>query len=127
MIGSSFADALTGDAADNLLAGGAGADQLDGGDGNDVLDGGAGNDLLTGGSGADTFVFRAGGGADTITDYDVLTNKILLEGYAPSDVTVTASGSGHAGRFGRRRPGHAGRRGAGGAQPLRLWPCLRQG
>ncbi|RTM13352.1 MAG: glycosyl hydrolase family protein, partial [Bradyrhizobiaceae bacterium] len=35
----------------------------------DVIVGGAGNDTLSGGAGKDTFVFAAGSGHDTITDY----------------------------------------------------------
>jgi len=35
----------------------------------DTLTGGAGNDTLTGGNGNDTFVYAAGDGNDTITDY----------------------------------------------------------
>jgi Ca2+-binding RTX toxin-like protein len=46
-----------------------GNDVIDGGDGNDFIDGGAGNDNLTGGVGNDTFVFHAGFGQDTITDF----------------------------------------------------------
>lgn len=38
--------------------------------GDDTFTGGAGADILTGGSGADTFVYAAGAGADTITDFD---------------------------------------------------------
>jgi Ca2+-binding RTX toxin-like protein len=45
------------------------ADDLRGGAGNDRLTGGAGNDVLTGGAGNDTFVFAAGFGQDTITDF----------------------------------------------------------
>ncbi len=44
---------------------------LDGGDGNDRLISYAGNDQLTGGSGADTFMFAAGFGADTVTDFEI--------------------------------------------------------
>ncbi|AHE51937.1 calcium-binding protein [Sphingomonas sanxanigenens] len=53
LIGSRFADTLTGDAGRNELAGG---------DGDDVLNGGGGNDLLNGGAGIDTASF-AGAGA----------------------------------------------------------------
>lgn len=63
---------------DDVLNGGAGNDELYGDaektssgsqGGDDVLDGGSGDDILTGGSGDDTFVFAAGFGYDTITDF----------------------------------------------------------
>ncbi|SES39126.1 serralysin [Tranquillimonas rosea] len=65
-------EAWGGDGADTLN-GGDGADSIYGGDGSDVLDGGAGNDILSGGSdgAADVFVFAAGGGSDTITDFGI--------------------------------------------------------
>ena len=59
IIGSRFADQLTGDQGDNLLDGGEGKDRLTGGAGNDTLLGGAENDNLNGGSGGD----RLDGGA----------------------------------------------------------------
>jgi Ca2+-binding RTX toxin-like protein len=46
LAGSRFADALTGDTADNGLAGRQGDDTLTGGEGADTLDGGAGADLI---------------------------------------------------------------------------------
>ena len=58
--GSNFADALTGDAGDNVI---------DGGDGDDLIIGAEGSDTLTGGTGDDTFVYRPGDGQDTITDF----------------------------------------------------------
>ncbi len=60
LIGTAFADVLTGDGQNNTLQGIAG---------NDRLDGGSGADILIGGSGADTFVYAPGGGADTFTDF----------------------------------------------------------
>jgi hypothetical protein len=69
-------DVLTGGRGDDVLLGGRGADQLFGEQGSDVLEGGAGTDLLAGGDGSDAFVFRAGFGNDTITDFrgeDVIT------------------------------------------------------
>ncbi|MGF7151060.1 Ca2+-binding RTX toxin-like protein [Sphingomonas zeicaulis] len=48
LIGSRFADTLTGDAGRNVL---------DGNGGNDLLNGGGGNDLLNGGAGIDTASF----------------------------------------------------------------------
>ncbi|MGE4103706.1 MAG: calcium-binding protein [Pirellulales bacterium] len=56
VIGSAFADTITGDAQDNLLIGGDGNDTLNGGDGNDILIGGDGSDSLTGGNGDDLLI-----------------------------------------------------------------------
>ncbi|MCE4536433.1 PA14 domain-containing protein [Pelomonas sp. P7] len=47
LIGSDFADVLTGDAGRNVLTGGRGDDVLDGGDGADTLDGGDGSDTAS--------------------------------------------------------------------------------
>jgi Ca2+-binding RTX toxin-like protein len=55
VIGSSFADTLTGDHNFNYLDGGGAS---------------SGHDTLTGGWGADTFVYAKGYGAVTITDFD---------------------------------------------------------
>jgi Ca2+-binding RTX toxin-like protein len=54
LIGSNFADALTGDDNANILTGLAGNDHLSGGGGDDTLIGGPGNDSLDGGAGNDT-------------------------------------------------------------------------
>ena len=59
----------TGNTLDNILIGNSAANTLNGGAGNDFLTGAAGNDILTGGIGNDTFVFTAGFGKDTITDF----------------------------------------------------------
>ncbi len=73
LYGSSFADVLSGDGANNYIAGssgddrldgGAGADSLDGGEGDDRLDGGEGDDELQGGDGHDTLI--GGAGVDTV-------------------------------------------------------------
>ena len=71
IIGSDFADTLTGDAAINVLFGNAGNDVISGGAGNDVLIGGTGNDTLTGGTGLDRMIFEQVGAAnqDTINSY----------------------------------------------------------
>ena len=75
LYGTRFADALGGDAANNLLVGGGGNDtlfagggndRLFGDSGNDTLLGGGGNDALDGGSGADRL---DGGGGTDIADY----------------------------------------------------------
>ena len=79
-----------GDGNDNI-SGGAGKDKLDGGEGNDVLDGGTGNDVLNGGHGRDTmkggagsdiFVFVKLDGADTVSDFEVGTDKIDFSGHS---------------------------------------------
>jgi Ca2+-binding RTX toxin-like protein len=53
VIGSRFADSLTGNAAANGLDGGRGGDQLFGRGGPDRLNGGPGRDLVDGGAGRD--------------------------------------------------------------------------
>jgi serralysin len=45
---------------------------------NDWLEGGLGDDFLTGGRGYDTFVYRAGGGNDTVTDF-TSEDRVLLD------------------------------------------------
>ena len=71
-------DTLLGNNGNDILYGDAGNDILDGGNGDDILYGGLGNDRLTGGNGPDTFVFAAGEGTDTITDFS--NDKIGLSG-----------------------------------------------
>ena len=71
-------DIVYGTAFNDNLTGGAGNDTLEGGDGSDTLTGGAGNDILEGGEGADTFVYSAGDGNDTITDYTVGEDLITI-------------------------------------------------
>ncbi|QRM31522.1 calcium-binding protein [Microvirga sp. VF16] len=56
LIGSTFADHLTGDAASNGLHGYSGHDTLLGQAGADTLDGGVGDDTLLGGAGADHLI-----------------------------------------------------------------------
>ena len=53
LVGSPFADKLTGDAGDNRLFGAAGADTVAGGEGSNYLRGDDGNDSLLGGAGFD--------------------------------------------------------------------------
>ncbi|MDQ1195402.1 cadherin domain-containing protein [Agrobacterium sp. SORGH_AS 787] len=63
IVGSAFADTMTGGAGDDIFLGGSGDDQLIGGAGNDRLEGGDGNDVLMGGAGSDTLI--GGAGVDT--------------------------------------------------------------
>jgi Ca2+-binding RTX toxin-like protein len=83
LIGSGFADRLSGDARNNTLQGGGDRDRLSGGGGDDVLIGGQGRDTLVGGLGADVFMFRAQSDrGDVIADFDSAVEHILLEGSA---------------------------------------------
>ena len=91
-------DVLQGGADDDTLYGDAGRDDLYGDGGDDELHGDGGADSLTGGTGADTFVFAAGDGADTITDFTPeegdridLSAFAGLEGFA--SLTLTSDGS----------------------------------
>lgn len=53
LVGTAFADTLTGDLGANRIEGGTGADTIDGDSGDDTLIGGIGADSLTGGNGVD--------------------------------------------------------------------------
>jgi len=73
IIGSAYADSLTGTSASERFEGGAGNDTLVGGGGSDTLLGGAGNDSIVGGTGNDSIdggdgndILISGGGQDTI-------------------------------------------------------------
>jgi Ca2+-binding RTX toxin-like protein len=67
-----------GDEGNDILAGGSADDQLYGGKGTDLLIGGGGYDTLTGGEGYDGFGFwSATQGVDTITDF-VVTDDVIL-------------------------------------------------
>ena len=73
-------DILFGYAGNDTLIGGNGTDLLLGSAGDDLLEGGNGEDTLRGGLGEDIFVFAAGEGIDTITDFSLGTDKIGLTG-----------------------------------------------
>ncbi|MDI1295693.1 MAG: calcium-binding protein [bacterium] len=94
MVGSSFADILSGDSVDNTLQGGdgndwlfgrEGSDYLVGGNGTDVLSGGAGNDLLDGGAGNDVAYYRdAGATLFTVAQYGFKTGMVDGRNYGIS-------------------------------------------
>lgn len=78
-------DVINGQGGNDRLSGLSGDDWLRGGVGDDILNGGAGNDILVGGDGQDYFVFDSGKkfatgslGSDSITDFEVGTDKIIL-------------------------------------------------
>ncbi|MGF1494311.1 MAG: calcium-binding protein [Microcoleaceae cyanobacterium] len=106
------ADTLCGGAGDDLLLANVGDDLLCGHDGNDTLYGGLGNDTLVGGSGEnlffgdagddlmsggesqDQFVLFADDGTDTITNFQVGLDVIVLSGGLSFDqLTVEQDGT----------------------------------
>jgi Ca2+-binding RTX toxin-like protein len=82
-------DIINGGAGKDIINGGAGDDIINGGAGDDNLTGGDGNDTLTGGGGNDTFVFKAGFGADIITDFQDGLDLIDLTAFGNSSVFST--------------------------------------
>lgn len=71
---------IDGGAGNDTLKGGwnGKGDTLLGGTGNDEITGFLGPDRLTGGAGADKFVFNANDGQDTITDFSVVDDTIVV-------------------------------------------------
>jgi Ca2+-binding RTX toxin-like protein len=82
LLGSVFADILTGDARNNALNGGLGNDTLNGGDGSDVLSGGAGADALNGGAGLDAASYAASDAGVTVN----LATGTASGGHAAGDI-----------------------------------------
>ncbi|HAT2049118.1 TPA: type I secretion C-terminal target domain-containing protein, partial [Legionella pneumophila] len=90
-------DTISGGQGNDRIYGQEGNDVIDAGAGNDIIVGGTGNDTLTGGSGADQFILMKGqGGAsagaapiDTITDFEVNIDKIVINGNNITGVSVS--------------------------------------
>lgn len=79
LMGERGADLLMGSLGMDTLMGGFGTDTLQGGRGADLLVGGVGTDSLTGGLGRDRFQFNtASEGVDTITDFSVIDDTIVV-------------------------------------------------
>lgn len=70
VLGSYFADSITGDSSDNVIEGERGNDVINGMDGDDVLFGQAGDDSLDGGNGTDELI--GGRGTDACTNGEVV-------------------------------------------------------
>ncbi len=91
LIGSNFADQLTGNSLTNLLLGGAGNDNLDGGAGVDVLAGGDGDDRLDGGStnATEVDILYGGVGNDTyiVNSTDANIDVVFEGGTVPGGAT----------------------------------------
>ena len=77
---------------DDYLDGRAGRDIINGEDGNDTLLGGTEDDLIRGGDGADRFVLALdiAAGTDTVTDFSVASDDILVVNTADGDETTLA-------------------------------------
>lgn len=71
-------DTLLGLSGNDTLRGGDGNDDLLGGAGDDYLVGGLGNDTLQGGTGRDRFVLTLDGSTDTIADFTIGEDMLLL-------------------------------------------------
>ena len=78
MLGGSGNDVLFGSRGADILNGGDGNDILLGGKGDDLLTGGLGSDVLTGGNGNDKFLLATNAGTDTITDFEVGKDLLVL-------------------------------------------------
>lgn len=90
LFGGTGNDRLYGGDGDDILKGHTGDDKLFGGAGDDTLVGGTGNNVLSGGEGADVFVIGAEGGKNTITDFDVDSDTLQLDGSnSMDDLTIT--------------------------------------
>jgi Ca2+-binding RTX toxin-like protein len=78
VIGSNFADSITGNASNNNLSGGAGNDTVTGGDGYDTIVGGFGSDSITGGNGIDQYDYLSLSDS-LLADYDIIIDYSLGE------------------------------------------------
>jgi phospholipase/lecithinase/hemolysin len=80
LVGDTGNDLLLGNGGNDRLFGGNGRDTLRGGLGADFLNGGRGNDTLEGGRGADRFWLQPNHGVDTILDFELGVDRIVLGG-----------------------------------------------
>ena len=83
------ANITTGGGADTILGGDA-ADTISAGSGDDAIDGEGGADNITTGDGNDTVTIVSGEDGDTITDFVMGTDMLVLTGAAAAAVDVSA-------------------------------------
>ncbi len=113
VFGGKGSDTILGNGGDDALFGNRGADILNGDDGNDILYGGKGDDLLTGGLGIDTliggmgvdkFLLSTNSGTDTITDFEVGQDLLVLgNGLTFSQLTIAEDSGATLIRFAQTR------------------------
>jgi VCBS repeat-containing protein len=78
LFGEAGSDRLFGGYGKDLLKGGTENDRLFGGNGDDELVGGKGDDELVGDEGADIFVLQSRHGLDTISDFNLNEDRLVL-------------------------------------------------
>ncbi|MEG5031259.1 hypothetical protein QUB51_29590, partial [Microcoleus sp. AT8-A3] len=78
LYGNEGQDTINGDAGSDTLIGGKDNDILNGGSGDDWLFGDLGEDTLIGGMGSDRYVLSADGGIDTVINFEVGVDKLVL-------------------------------------------------
>ena len=89
IFGNRGEDLLIGEKGDDTLYGGQGNDILLGGQGNDFLSGDLGNDTLVGDVGSDRFLLSTNFGIDTIDDFEVGQDLLVLgNGLIFSQLTI---------------------------------------
>ncbi|MBM3845919.1 MAG: calcium-binding protein, partial [Verrucomicrobia bacterium] len=91
VVGSAFADIITGNSNDNRLEGGGDADVINGDRGNDVLIGGLGDDNLAGGWGDDVYRYEGSTslGVDRISESQGQGEDVIdLAGFATGGAVV---------------------------------------
>ena len=89
LVGSRFADLLSGDVGNNTLAGASGDDRLIGQAGDDQLTGGAGADRIEGGAGNDMTLY---GGSNAGVTVDLGVGGIVTGGDATGDLLMDIEG-----------------------------------
>src|SRR6266508_3474451 len=95
ILGTKFADVLTGDGASNFLSGRGAPDEISGGDGDDRLSGGRGDDILDGGTGRDTVTYADLSGKQGFITADLAGGggADILEGFGGDDLLEGGNGS----------------------------------
>ncbi|WP_280138601.1 calcium-binding protein, partial [Mesorhizobium sp. 1M-11] len=88
-------DTIIGTSVSEIIDAGAGDDVVKAGGGNDTITGGTGNDILQGEAGNDTYIYARGDGDDTIIEASLggSSDKLVLQGINPSDITLIRNGN----------------------------------